>query len=73
MAWLSTNLPLILACLSGSGLILGLVCPQLPPGKLRKVVLALAHLLPGDVAQAIGKLATPKPDAVTAAANAVKS
>jgi hypothetical protein len=57
MLWLNSHLPLILSCLAAAGLVCGLVGPRLPAGRARNVVLALAHLLPGDVAQAVGKLA----------------
>jgi hypothetical protein len=46
----------LLAALSLAGLGCGVVGPMLPPGKLQNAVLALAHLLPGDVAQAVQKL-----------------
>jgi hypothetical protein len=54
--WIRLHSLEILALGSTFGLVLGIIGPMLPPGRARNGVLALAHVLPGDVAQALQKL-----------------
>ena len=58
LAFFQANAGTICAGLAAVGLLCGIVGPKLPAGPVQKAVLALAHLLPGDVAQAVQKLSS---------------